>query len=121
MGIDQLKVIVKSVADAITVSSKIIVDHAGFLAALELMPDVQAIGALSQVELLAEVKGLNPDERAQLDALFAANLVLSNVSLQAKIDAGELDLEKGIDLAFSALACYNVGKALVADVQSLFA
>lgn len=116
---ENLSKLVKVIGDSLSVVLGIILDHSGFFSALPLIPELSSLSGLKKEDLLLEIKGLDPEQRKQLDKVFQDAVVLKDKSLEAKIEAGELDLERGVDLVYRGVALYNDSATLVSDVKGL--
>jgi len=116
-----LEKLVDCSGEVINVAVKIFVEKQGVWNVLQLTDEVAALGTIKKEELLSELAACTPEFRKLLDKQFQDKVVLANKSLEAKIEKGELVLEKGIDLVLKTLSLYNDGKALVAEMKALVA
>lgn len=119
MPIDQLIKLMGIVGDVCNVVYNI-AHHAGLLAALPLIKDVQALGSFSAIELLSEVKVLSQDNRKLVEDAFKASLKLDGGVIEAKVESGVDVLEDGIKKAYEAIALEQSVVKYVQDVKTYF-
>lgn len=115
-----LEKLVDCAGEVINVAVKV-VNKEGIWTLFALSDEVANLGTINKDEFLAELKALTPEKRAELDKQFQAKVVLKNKELEAKIEKGELVLEKAIDVVLSVLKVYNDGKAVIAEAKALVA
>lgn len=118
-GIDQLKVIFKDLADAISVVFKL-AHHGGIFSAYPLLNDFSSLSALNAAELKAEVADLSVDERAQLVAILNG-VDISDAGVKAKLQAAFADLNEGVDLGLEGYAVVTHALAYLAKLKALVA
>lgn len=122
MGIEQLKKLVETIAEGINVGFKLF-NKAGIFAIFELSDDLSALASLSKDELVAQFKDLTVEERKELNALFKSKLVLSDKTLEAKIEESADCLEQAVALVHDGVvtgtAFYKSGKELYEKAKAI--
>lgn len=79
----------------------------------KLLDEVMALGSFSAPALVAQIKDLSSEEKAQIVSHFKAKLDLANDVLEAKIEAG-------LDLLIEVVTFAESGVALVKKVGAAF-
>ena len=111
-GIDNLRVMIEIVANTMSSVDKLL--HKGGLAAT--IGLVQHLSALLKVEFTAlkqEIGELSEDERHELLQVYAANLSLTDGTLQKKFISASSALEDAIDIVERIVALVNKVKLIM--------
>lgn len=117
-GIENLKKVLSFGCELINVGSKM-VNGAGLWQLTSLIDDVAAIKSLKKEDLLAEVKDLSAEERAELLALAKSSIKMTKEEIDNKVDQG-LDLvNAAIDVGAEGLKVFAEVKSIVARVEAL--
>lgn len=117
-GIENLKKVLSFGCELINVGSKM-VNGAGLWQLTSLIDDVAAIKNLKKEDLLAEVKDLSAEERAELLTLAKSSIKMTKEEIDKKVDQG-LDLvNEAIDVGAEGLKVFAEVKSIVARVEAL--
>lgn len=116
-----LEKVVDCSGEVINVAVKVFVEKQGVWNVLALSDEVANLGTISKEELLADLKAATPEKRKELDKQFQEKVVLKNKELEAKIESGQLTLEKAIDVVVGVVKLYNDSLVVVAEVKALVA
>ena len=118
-GIEMLKKLVVSMAEALNVASKVL-HNGGILSLFGLLAPVNVLKSIDWSKAKLEISELSPEERKQLEAAFSSSLSLQDAAVQAKILAAEGFLEEAIDLVSQGVTLVNQGIGLVARARAYF-
>lgn len=100
-GVENLKKLVVSVAEALNIVVKVL--KGNFLALFGLAQVLLSLKAVDFAAVLKELGDLQPAERADVEAAFTGALDLGNPDLQAKVVAGVGYLEEAVGVVGEAV------------------
>lgn len=117
-GIENLKKVLSFGCELINVGSKM-VNGAGLWQLTSLIDDVAAIKSIKKEDLLAEVKDLSAEERAELLALAKSSIKMTKEEIDKKVDQG-LDLvNEAVDVGAEGLKVFAEVKSIISRVEAL--
>lgn len=118
-GTENLEPIVDALAEGLNVTHKVI-SGGGILAALGMSDELYALRLMDPSKVKEQFADLDPLERRKLNERFKGKLVLSDKSLEQRIEGGADVLEEAADIVIDAVGLIAKAQGVFGKVQKLF-
>lgn len=119
LPIDQVQKVIEASGEALA-DVYALMHGGGLLNALSIMNDLSILKTIDQKLFVAELKDLDPVERASLLIAFKTKFQIADKVLQAKIDTGSDYLDEAVSIGLEAYNVVEQTVSLVNRVKGLF-